>query len=111
MAACGEAALVGREVTAHGLSARADLNGRVGVVKSLVVAKGRYQVELKAVGDGTRAETIAVKPTNLRLAAALTGRNVRSSHSRATLTRVFLLSPLKGTGRRIMNHVCTRGRP
>ena len=42
VAACGYSSLAGREVTIQNLSSRADLNGRAGVVNSLVAAKGRY---------------------------------------------------------------------
>lgn len=76
MAACGSAALVGREVTVFGLASRADLNGRAGVVSDLTVTKGRYLVALTRT-DTDPGETIAVKPTNLRLASALTGSVVR----------------------------------
>ena len=73
----GAEALVGRRVQACGLAGRADLNGRVGRVLSFEEAVGRFAVRFDAArgnkggrraagGGAAEAESVRVKPENLR---------------------------------------------
>ena len=57
------AALVGQTVRVVGLAGRPELNGRVGVVRRFVAARGRLAVEVE--GEATlalRAENVEVAP-------------------------------------------------
>jgi len=64
---------LGRRVVMHGLLGRSDLNGRTARCGPWLETSGRYPVSV----FGTKRETVAVKPTNLRYATdPLTEENV-----------------------------------
>ena len=65
-AAAATPELVGKRVVVHALSAKADLNGREGVVTTFDKAKARYRVRLDPLADSEQGQLLAFRMENLK---------------------------------------------
>ena len=58
--------LLGKRVVVDGLSAKADLNGREGIITTFDKIKARYRVRLDPLSDSEQGQLLAFRMENLR---------------------------------------------